>query len=98
MTTLGLHPIEKQYINSFSLESQYVHFYKIWTQKEAFVKFKGTGFSTEASTINTLDPKLASHLYTWKYTNYICSIFLPRPDSQLYIRLIHESEVQNYFF
>ncbi len=94
----GLHPIEKQYINNFSLESQYVRFYKIWTQKEAFVKFEGTGFSTESSTINTLDPKLAYHLYTWQYTKYICSAFLPKPDSQLYIRLIHESEVQNYFF
>lgn len=93
----GLHPTEIQNINSSSLESQYVRFYKIWTQKEAFVKFLGTGFSMEASTINTLEPKLASHLYTWKYKNYICSVFLPKMDSHLHIKLLHESEVQNYF-
>lgn len=93
----SLHPTEVQYINDIPSDSQYLHFYKIWTQKEAYVKFLGTGFSTESSAINTLEPRLASHLYTWKHLNYVCSVFMPTTVNYYSISFIYESDLQEYF-
>lgn len=94
----AFHPIEIQYIKNIAVESQHTYFYKIWTQKEAYVKFLGTGFSTEVSSINTLEPSLASYFYTWLYQNYICSVFTHTPKQDFSIEFVHETDIQKYFF
>lgn len=97
--SVALHPIEIQYLNSIPSHDQHLYFYKIWTQKEAYVKFLGTGFSIEASDINTLEPKLAAHLYTWKYLNYMCSVFMSTTKNKATypIQFISEPDIQDYF-
>ena len=53
-----LHQTEFQYINStYSNHERTDRFYKIWTQKEAYIKYMGTGFSANAHAFNMLDPK-----------------------------------------
>lgn len=91
------HPMEVQYIKNSTSNNMYlIRFYKIWTQKEAYIKYLGTGFSEKTNTLNTLDPILSSHLLTWQQENYICSSFLPtieRPN----IKRVTESDIINYF-
>lgn len=95
-----LHPIEIKYLNHIVFHDQSLYFYKIWTQKEAYVKYLGTGFIAEAPDINTLEPKLASHLYTWQYLNYICSVCMLKMTHKVYdsIQFIKESDIHDYFF
>lgn len=93
----GLHPIEIHHLRNVAYNSQHLHFYKIWTQKEAYVKFLGTGFSIDAASFNTLDPKFASHLYTWKFLNYIGSVFMPITDKHCSIKFIYKSNIQNFY-
>lgn len=90
------HPLEWQYIkNSFS-SIRSLRFYKLWTQKEAYIKYLGIGFSKDVSTFNLLDPIFTLHLHTWMSDNYMCSIFLPTITNPI-IQLITEFDIQDYF-
>lgn len=92
-----LHPTEFQYINAaYSNYERTDRFYKIWTQKEAYIKYMGTGFSANVHAFNMLDPKLSSKLFTWKQDCYLCSVFTDFqniPSAQT----VTESELQGYF-
>lgn len=92
-----LHPTEFQYINSVhSNHEQTYRFYKIWTQKEAYIKYLGTGFSTNVHAFNMLDKKLSSKLFTWQQDCYLCSVFTDF-QSIPSVQTVTESELQNYF-
>lgn len=69
---LVFHPNEICYVNN-SLRSKKQAFYKIWTQKEAFTKRKGTGLSGDIISIDT-QALQSTPLKTWTQNKYICSI------------------------
>lgn len=71
------HPDEIDYVMKPSSSLRNLRFYKIWTQKEAYVKYLGTGLSESLSQINMLDPTLSKSLVTWKENDCICSVFQP---------------------
>lgn len=93
----ALHPAERDYIDHTAIPDRHLRFYQIWTQKEAYVKFSGSGFSTEPSDINTLEPGLAAHLHTWKYLNYMCSVFTHAAANGDSMQLIRESDIRHFF-
>ena len=91
------HPIEFLYINNgSSAPIRSYRFYKIWTQKEAYIKYLGTGFSEKIQDFNTLDSSFSFHLHTWIVNDYLCSMFLPSLSNPT-IQLVNESDVQHYF-
>lgn len=92
-----LHQTEFQYINStYSNHERTDRFYKIWTQKEAYIKYMGTGFSADAHAFNMLDPKLSSKLFTWKQDCYLCSVFTDFQNIPS-VQTVAESELRDYF-
>ncbi len=92
-----LHPVEFQYISGApSASMRSYRFYKIWTQKEAYIKYLGTGFSEKVQNFNMLDPTFSSHIFTWQQDCYMCSVFMPI-FKFLEIQVVGESDIQNYF-
>ena len=62
-----------RYVTSIIHYSKKQAFYKIWTQKEAFTKRKGTGLSGDIISIDT-QALQSTPLKTWTQNKYICSI------------------------
>lgn len=92
----AFHREEISYINHSSVLDRDLLFYKIWTRKEAYTKYLGTGLITSLPDINTLSYKLSGNFFTWQEGGYICSVYqesniLPK------ITKITEEEIQNYF-
>lgn len=48
-------------------------FTKIWTRKEAYTKWLGTGIACDLTAINTLSEELSVRLKTWQEGSFICS-------------------------
>lgn len=93
-----LHPLEFQHISKATSSSMRSYrFYKIWTQKESYIKYLGTGFSKKAQDFNMLDSAFSSQLFTWQQNGYMCSVFMPI-STLPGIQVIHESDIQKYFF
>lgn len=81
------HPFEREYMqNSSSLEKNY-NFYKIWTRKEAYAKYKGTGITEDLAKINVLNSVALPYFYTWTYGEYLCSIYTEYPERPQIINL-----------
>jgi 4'-phosphopantetheinyl transferase len=59
--------------------------YKIWTQKEAYLKKIGTGFAKGGFKINTLDKNIQQHIKTTQIENYMLTIAAEenRPEIEL---------------
>lgn len=71
-------------------------FFEIWTKKEAYTKFLGTGLAVELISINTLAPALACHFYTFSCENCICAVYgTDAPDGALC--LLSEKEILDFF-
>lgn len=68
------HPQEIAYIESAAPSKQGHHFFEIWTRKEAYTKYLGTGLVTDLISINTLASPIKDLLYTWIEEEYICSV------------------------
>lgn len=100
------HADEAAYVNE-DPEKQTVRFYECWTRKEAYVKYDGTGITSDLSKINTIKGDIADMLYTWQKDDYICSVCVKKAaplgtaeplvsdDNIIYI---DEYDIQNYFF
>ena len=66
---------EKNYIASCKdKEKKQRRFFEIWTAKEAYFKFLGTGLG-DLKSINSLDEEFKIHLKTFSHENYIISIY-----------------------
>lgn len=68
------HPQEIAYVESSSPSKQNHHFFQIWTRKEAYTKYLGTGLVTDLAFINTLASPIKDLIYTWREEDYICSV------------------------
>lgn len=66
---------ENEYKYILESESQNNTFYEIWTKKEAYVKFLGTGLSTPLSSFDVTNKNLSSKFYTKQISEYMLSIF-----------------------
>lgn len=51
------------------------HFFKIWTKKEAYTKFLGTGLATDITAINVLSKELSDNLFTFEENGFIFSVY-----------------------
>ena len=48
---------ERQYIQNRPVEKKIIAFFEIWTKKEAYVKYRGTGLSLPFSSFQVLEPQ-----------------------------------------
>lgn len=55
-----------------------IRFYEIWTKKEAYVKWRGKGFSIPINSFSVLDVELSKFFTTINIEEYIVSIFMKK--------------------
>ncbi|MGN0485520.1 MAG: 4'-phosphopantetheinyl transferase family protein [Lachnospiraceae bacterium] len=67
-------------------------FFEIWTQKEAYVKQCGTGFSVSPESFNVKDPTETKRLFSQVYNNYMFSLCVDRAHLPLAQEDIHWQE------
>lgn len=80
----SIKPINLAIANRFytSCEQEYITthgnpdyaFYEVWTKKETYIKYLGTGLSTSLNSFNVLDDSLRTMMYTFSMEQYIISI------------------------
>ena len=89
------HPDEINYVEKESCDSE-IRFFQVWTRKESYTKYLGTGLTENLSKVNTMSPDIAPLFHTWKQGGYICSIC---SKSQSSFRLFQLSfkDIWNYF-
>lgn len=63
---------EQEYITSH--DNPEYSFYEVWTQKEAYIKYLGTGLSTPLNSFNVLDDNLKAIMNTFFIGQYIVSV------------------------
>ncbi len=64
---------EQEYINEFSSKAD-KRFYKIWTKKEAYIKYIGKGLLMPLNSFNTLDETISQQLQTFEKGEYMISV------------------------
>lgn len=88
------HPQEIEYIKAAPTGQINLRFFEIWTRKEAYTKYLGTGLVSDLIACNTLD--FSSYLYTWQEGDCCCSICGTTLEP---VKITHlsEKEIQDYF-
>lgn len=89
------HSAEIQYINEKKEYNSCNRFFEIWTQKEAYTKRIGTGFTGNITSINTLALS-DSFFYTWKENDYYCTVSYEQPEN-IKKEIITEKEIHRFF-
>lgn len=69
------HYEEYQAVIKADLKKRQEIFYKIWTRKEAYYKYVGTGLFYNIKECNTVALQKASFFHTWQVENYMCSVY-----------------------
>lgn len=88
------HPSEIKSLRAILNEKQKIeYFFKVWTQKEAYSKYKGNGIYNNLKSFNTKEKKFLS----WKEKEYVFSVFSQFLTDISY-KNITEKEIVNYFF
>lgn len=91
------HPAEIDYVRSAPTQgNKNTRFFKIWTSKEAIIKYSGTGLTDDLPTINTLDAKYAPHFLSWEEGGCLCSVYSTNLQDAVNETLSEEA-VQAYF-
>ena len=90
------HPSEISYIQNAPIEKKNYYFYKIWTQKESYTKFTGTGIIEDLRKINVLDPVYSPYFYTWLQDDYLCSVYSECPEKHQFIHISEDDVIVNF--
>lgn len=69
------HNEEYEAVQEADIKKKQEIFYKIWTRKEAYCKYTGTGLCHDVKKYNTIEVHRASYFHTWKFENYMCSVY-----------------------
>lgn len=72
-------------------------FYEIWTKKEAYTKFLGTGLTADLTHINTLSIQLSHGFFNWQESNYMCSVYSQEPPLDANRIHVSESDILNFY-
>ena len=70
------HPKEIEYVEQFGDDE---HFFEVWTKKEAYTKYLGTGLTTDITSINVFLKEHDEHLVSFIKDNYIFSVYSDEP-------------------
>lgn len=101
-------PIDLAIANRFFTSSEQDHIishdnpdyalYEVWTKKEAYIKYLGTGLSTPLNSFNVLDDSLRTMMNTFSLEQYIISICCNDPmDFKPIISTMTEEELHLLF-
>lgn len=90
------HPSEISYIQNAPIAKKNYYFYKIWTQKESYTKFTGTGIIEDLRKINVLDPVYSPYFYTWLQDDYLCSVYSECPEKHQFIHISEDDVIVNF--
>lgn len=55
-------------------------FFEIWTKKEAYLKFLGTGLNTSLKSFSVFDNEHKDHYYTIMYGKYVINTYFSKPN------------------
>ena len=71
----AFHINEREYVlEAWNEDEKNKRFFEIWTRKEAYTKYLGTGIISKLKAIDTKSPDLDKLLYTWCIDDYVCSV------------------------
>lgn len=89
------HEAELKYINESgtSCESR---FFKVWTRKEAYAKFMGTGLTFNLREFNTLADDESDNFMTWADSEYVYSIYANKIGDTL-IQNVSPEDITTFF-
>lgn len=91
------HEEEVHYITTASSEQEKSErFFHIWTKKEAFTKYLGSGLNSNLKEINTLDKSLQPDFTTWSQKAFICSVYSHSPVKEA-PTVVTEADIVNFF-
>lgn len=96
LMNLVFHPAEISYIQKSNGSQKGNRFFEIWTKKEAYTKYLGTGLATDLVSINTLEAPVCNKLFTWIDENYVCSVCCDTLETFSPI-VITEEDIFSYF-
>ena len=80
------HPEEIKYVEQFGDDD---HFFEVWTKKEAYTKYLGTGLTMDITSINIFLKEHDEHLINFTKDNYMFSVYSDEPQKvqPLYINI-----------
>lgn len=90
------HPEEIHYVQSSAVRQKDLHFFEIWTRKEAYLKKLGLGLSQNPEAYNTLSPAISADLHTWQQDQYICCV-CGKNAASIKLNLLFEEDIRKYF-
>jgi len=91
------HPNEIAYVERFSDSKSYnKRFFEIWTKKEAYTKYIGTGLATDITSIDVLSSEHATNISFFENDTYVFSVYSESADKLQPIKL-DISSLDEYF-
>ena len=90
-----LGPAEKRIVQE-SESDRLEKFFRIWTAKEAYLKYTEEGILRELQQVDTTASFFKKHIIQWKEADFICSIYAQRIHQPV-IKLYTEQEVRRAY-
>lgn len=87
------HPEEINYVESFNDDK---HFFEIWTKKEAYTKYLGTGLAFDITSVNMLAKEHYNKLTCFCENDYIFSVYSDCKDKVLPVSVSTESMISHF--